>query len=218
MLPPHPSATDMTGRPLAGPAAPTVRAGLARQTVGGVAPLDAQFGADEKQTVPDRLRPVLFPGDGMSTYAILDAAKVPNLPEMLETSGLMHRCLFTGAAREDFGRAAPWIVRLEAGAPLTRCLFSRSDAPWHLWDAAPGIFVLSDGDLDAVSAHFRKFTRVQDADGAWFFFRFWEPSIWDGIAAGDEAFARRLLGPHRVVYRARAAAEAATFRVVGDGT
>ena len=56
-------------------------------TIEGVEPLDAQLGVAELKTVPDALYEPLFgqPSDARShTYAILDAAKVPNLPELLE--------------------------------------------------------------------------------------------------------------------------------------
>ncbi|MEP4929489.1 MAG: hypothetical protein ABJT31_17080, partial [Hyphomicrobiales bacterium] len=56
------------------------------------------------KTVPDALYEPLFgqPDDTpLHTYAILDAAKFPNLPELLEVSGLVHRCLFKGDAFDE---------------------------------------------------------------------------------------------------------------------
>ncbi|MCU0911500.1 MAG: DUF4123 domain-containing protein [Rhodobacteraceae bacterium] len=189
-----------------------------RRKIDAVRPLDAQFHAAPKLCVPEPLAALLFPGAPFTTYAILDAAKVANLPEMIGTSGLPHRCLFSGAAEETLGAVAPWVVGLAADNAFTRCLFSRSDAPWHLWDAAPGIFVVSQADLDSVWSHFRKFTRVQDEAGRWFYFRFWDPAVWDGILDGDEGFAARLLGPHQVVFRSRATADGATFKAAGAAT
>ncbi len=74
----------------------------------------------------------------MLTYAILDAAKITNLPELLEASPLEHRCLFKGSAYDALKDAAPWVVRLENGNSFTRNLFTRSSAPWHQWwDSEP---------------------------------------------------------------------------------
>lgn len=163
------------------------------ETIEGVEPLDAQLGAFPKKTVPDALSDVMFGQPGpiaaeieaaggkatavspMQTYAILDAAQVINLPELLEDSGLEHCCLFKGSAYDELKNVAPWIVRLEEGNSFTRNLFSRSDAPWHLWDTDPGIYVRSRGTLEEMARHFRKFTRVQDESGKWFYFRFWKP-------------------------------------------
>lgn len=162
------------------------------ETIGGVAPLDTQIGVFPKKTVPDVLYDVMFgqhePTEAeikaasggisaespMQAYAILDAAKVINLPELLENSGLEHRCLFKGDAYAELKNVAPWIVRLEEGNSFTRNLFTRSDAPWHLWDSEPGIYARSSGTLEDMWRHFRKFTRVQDEKLGWLYFRFWE--------------------------------------------
>lgn len=112
-----------------------------------------------------------------NTYAILDAAVCGFLPELLDTSDLPHRCLFTGKVQEDTGDAAPWLVQLEPDHRLTRMLVSTSERPGGLWDAAPGIIIKSNLDLDAVWTHCRKFTRLQDAEGKWLFYRFWSATV-----------------------------------------
>ncbi|EPX81843.1 DUF4123 domain-containing protein [Litoreibacter arenae] len=164
----------------------------------GVEPLDAQFGVDEPKTVPDALLHALFGksdfidnefGETESNltnmhdeesyvYAILDAAQISGLPELLETSGLEYRCLFKGEAYEELRDVAPWIVQLKEGSNFVRNLFTRSKAPWHLWDAGAGVFVQSRSDLNDVWAHFRKFTKVQDEEGRWYYQRYWEPTSW----------------------------------------
>ncbi len=87
---------------------------LTIETIDDIEPLDAQFGVHPKKTVPDILYAPLFGqpepteaeiaaagGDPanippMNLYAILDAAKVEGLLELLENSELEHRCLFQG--------------------------------------------------------------------------------------------------------------------------
>lgn len=215
--------------------APASEPSLRVEQIKGVRPLDSQFGIDQPKTAPDALVELLFGqpypkeaeivtavGDPdqlphLETYAILDAAKVVNLPEMLETSDLEHRCLFKGAAYAEMKDVAPWIVRLEDGNTFTRNLFTRSDAPWHLWDVNAGIYLRSSETLDVVRAHFRKFTRVRDSTGKWYYFRFWEAPYLEGLLENGHAETiRRLLGagdlltcdPHqgrlRVVYRSTA--------------
>ncbi len=165
------------------------------ETIKDVEPLDAQIGAFPKKIVPNALNDALFGRAGptsaelvaargnapsvsaMQTYAILDAAKVTNLPELLERSTLEHRCLFKGTAYDEMKDVAPWIVRLEGRETFTRYLFTRSDAPWHLWDAEPGIYVLSHEKLDDLWRHFRKFTRLKDESAKWLYWRFWEPEV-----------------------------------------
>ena len=101
----------------------------------------------------------------MYIYAVLDAAKIANLPELLERSGLEHRCLFKNDAFDKLKDVAPRIVRLEEGNRFTRFFFTKSDATQHLWDAKPGIFIRSDASPEELSQHFRKFTRIRDEQG-----------------------------------------------------
>lgn len=167
-------------------------------TIDDVEPLNGQFGINHPETVPDALREPLFgqpePTTAevdptqitpLLTYAILDAAKISGLPELLDASGLEHRCLFKGNAYDELKDVAPWIVQIEDGNSFTRNLFTLSDAVWHLWDSEPGIYIRSRGTLDEMWAHFRKFTRVKDEDGKWFYFRFWEPREFAGIMGQD---------------------------------
>ncbi|WP_208353557.1 DUF4123 domain-containing protein [Pseudaestuariivita rosea] len=185
---------DMAADPQTAPDSPS----LIIETIEGVEPLDDQFGVDPKKTMPDALYDALFGqpdpteadlkvtgGDPkvaptLHTYAILDAAKVPNLPELLASSDLEHRCLFKGQAEDDLRDVAPWIVKLEEGNSFTRNLFTqdtKNPAPWYLWDKEPGIYIRSNATLDDLWKHFRKFTRVEDISEKWFYFRFWEPKV-----------------------------------------
>ncbi len=172
---------------------------LVIDVVEGVEPLDDQFGAASPKTVPDALYQPLFgpvdPSEAeieaaggdpkhvppMQTYAILDAAKLVNLQVILDTSGLEHRCLFKGEAYDELKDVAPYIVRLEEGNDFTRHLFTVGKAPWCMWDIEPGIYVRSRGTLDDMWRHFRKFTRVQDEAGKWYYFRFWDGVFWTAV-------------------------------------
>lgn len=194
------------------------------EIVENVAPLGPQLGVYPAQTVPEALRDVLFGqpmpdemeinaagGDSdalasMQTYAVLDAGKVPGLIERLAGSDLQHRCLFKGSASGDFGHIAPWLVRLEDGNALTRSLFSITGMPSDLWEVEPGILIRSRAPLDEVWGHLRKFTRVQDVEGKWFYFRFWEGWYFHVLADRQNTlpelsrlFARILHGAHVVV-------------------
>lgn len=181
------------------PAEPSLRT----STIESVEPLDTQLGVVELKTVPDALREPLFgqlSDVPLHTYAILDAAKVPNLPELLEASGLVHKCLFKGGAYDELKNVAPWIVQLEEDNAFIRNLFTRSDAPWHLWDAEPGIYLRSHGTLDEMWKHFRKFTKIQDEKGNWLYFRFWEPRALAALTLdGGARLPDRVMGAPSIV-------------------
>lgn len=149
-------------------------------------PLDAQSDKTIRKSVPDALFGTLFDlveGEELSTFAILDAAKIPDLPEILIGSGLEHQCLFIGDALEELGHVAPWIVQLEDDNNFTRSLFTDTDpaSPWTHWTKDAGIYLRSSASLEDLCAHFRKFTKVRmdgipDNDrAAWQYFRFYDP-------------------------------------------
>lgn len=169
------------------------------RTIEGVTPLDAQIGAFPKKTVPDALYDALFgqpkptatevhAADGdvtaiipMNTYAILDAAKITNLPDILEGSGLEYTCLFKGSALEDLKNIAPWIVSLGIENLFTRNLFTKSNMPFHLWDEAivsgGSMFCRSYMPIDEIKKHFRRFTQVKNESGKIINISFWSPSF-----------------------------------------
>lgn len=170
------------------------------EEIEGVEPLDAQFGAWPLKAVPDALMIPLFgqvaPTEAdmarygemasvppMKTYAILDAAKVFGLADLLEVSGLACRCLFKGDSASQYRDVAPYLVELKEGNSFTTTLFTylpdraENMTSVHMWHKEPGIYVRSRASFDEIWKHFRKFTRIQDEDDKWYFFRFWEPDV-----------------------------------------
>lgn len=196
---------------------------LCINTIENVVPLDQQFAVSLKKTVPDELREVLFGqpeatraevaaanGDSasvppMRTYAILDAATVVNLPELLGTSGLEHQCMFKGAAFDDLKDVAPWIVRLEEGNDFTRRLFTGQGGINGLWDSAPGLYLRSRENLVEVQGHFRKFARVKMPEKGWVFFRYYDVVTLQAITRSSESLRNGFFGfmgqLHSLMYR-----------------
>lgn len=142
-------------------------------------PLDHQFGAWPKRQIPEPLVPLLFPPDGdpeMSTFVLLDAARIPNLRERLDTTEVEHTCLYNGEAEAQWGHVAPWLAKLTPDSRLLRPLFTDSGQPGDLWGAAAGVFLRSHATMDELRAHFRKFTKLYDPErGRMMFFRFYAP-------------------------------------------
>lgn len=172
------------------------------QELGPITPLDAQFGVHPKKSVPNALQDALFGqpepseaeraafGDApLATYAVLDAAKMPYLlTGLLQSSGLRYQSLFQGEAQEELGEYAPYLVELKDGNDFTRRLFTGPKGIGGLWEKELGIFIRSRADFDALRRHLRKFTKVQDENGKWFYFRFWEGKYWlaIGLLSGSD--------------------------------
>ncbi|RAU18527.1 hypothetical protein DN062_07070 [Nitrincola tibetensis] len=180
----------MTRLPGSGDATEHDKHWLQIEEIGPITPLDAQFGVYPKKTVPDALREALFgqpdPTDAeradfgddvppLVTYAVLDAAKMPYLlTSLLEDSGLRHQSLFQGKAQEELAEHAPYLVELIEDNDFTCRLFTGPDGIGGLWERRLGIFLRSRAGFNTVRKHLRKFTKVQDENGKWFYFRFWD--------------------------------------------
>lgn len=158
-----------------------------------VEPLDQQFGAWPKLTVPSALQDAIFgqpePTEAeremfkgevppMRTYAVLDAAKWPYmLVSLLETSGLKHQSLFQGAGQEEYGDHAPYLVELQEGNEFTQRLFTKRELPFGYHEKGLGTCFRSRASFAEFRNHLRKFTKVQSNEGDWYFFRFWDPLV-----------------------------------------
>ncbi len=175
---------------------PALQVDITATRIEGFAPLDAQLGAAQTVCVPGSLHEPIF-GGAANVYAVLDANRMPALPEVIEAAELQASCLFSGESAEH-GDAAPWLVRLHATDALTRHLFTDGDendlAPWECWRARAGILIRANMPLDALRSHLRRFMRVQDSMGRPFFFRFWEPltapAYFSNLADRPDAIAR----------------------------
>ncbi len=223
---------DAASMPLSGA---TLPASPALAVIAPVEPLNGGFDPDGPQDyVPHAIAKALFgqpapdaptvagdadPQPPTQTFALLDAAKVPGLVELLASSDLEHRCFFKGQPFETLKDVAPWLVRLERGNRFTRYLFTddpHEDVPWYLWRANPGVFIRSQSDFEKVFKHFRKFIKVTDDTGAWLYVRMAEPAFWQGLIrpeAAAEGFGARLLaGGHQVLWR-----DGPRFHVYGPG-
>lgn len=163
-----------------------------------VEPLDGQVEIWPKKNVPAALMEPLFdqptPTDTeiahyggvefvppMKTYAILDAAKFQWGFSEIEDCELPFRCLFKGKAAKELENVAPYLIEINPEAIFTRRLFTHNPkmpdemTSVHLWRKDPGIYVRSRASFDDFWKHLRKFTRIQDEAGKWYYFRFWEP-------------------------------------------
>lgn len=113
--------------------------------------------------------------------ACLDANRIGNLRELLETTGVPHLCMFKGNLAEEAAEAAPWLVKLRPGDKLLRMLLSGSapgrENPFAFRSSEAGIFIETDMTMPDLQRHLRRFLRVATPDGRNFLFRYWEPSV-----------------------------------------
>jgi hypothetical protein len=124
-----------------------------------------------------RLLAALFPpaaedgGPPPAVVAVLDGARDPRIYRALYDSRLEYECLFAGDLSYELALAAPYLVRLEAHAPLSRWLVEEG------WGKSFGIFAWSRADFETLRRHFRRLLQVKDEQGNRLFFRYYDPRV-----------------------------------------
>ena len=137
--------------------------------------------AGRVRSLPSDVRDALFQDNAGTTYAVLDAARIFGLRELVDAQNDRGKCLFIGEAQNEHGDVAPWLVQLSPDASLTRALLSEGDPPQGLWNASPGILLRSHLSFDEVYRHLRRFLSINDHAGRRMFWRFWEPTFWGAL-------------------------------------
>jgi hypothetical protein len=118
------------------------------------------------------LASALWPeGQALEAYAILDGARSPRVHSMLQSPALPSCCLYSGKLSAPLQAAAPYVVHLRRGVPEVEELLERA------WGASWGIFLRSEGNLESLRRHFRRFLRVRTEAGQTIVFRYYDPRV-----------------------------------------
>ncbi len=105
------------------------------------------------------------------TYAILDGAAVPDLPNKLYEMNPINICLYQGELEPDLVYVAPYLVHLFPGTPFTDWLLT------ECWGKHWGIFAQSPLSLTGMRKHFRLLLTVYDDQGNPMLFRYYDPRV-----------------------------------------
>lgn len=119
----------------------------------------------------EALREQLFQGPELSTFAVLDGARVEKLLRAIGTHQAEGACLFAGKLDPSVARTAPYVVRLERDASFTAWLLERG------WGKSYGIFLRAHGTLDELRKHLKRFLLVAGPDGKRLYFRYYDPRV-----------------------------------------
>lgn len=141
--------------------------------------------------IPDEAIKALFgatnsPGSMPTSFAILDASANPYIPELIAQVAGKTRPIYDSVAEQSYSAQAPWLIELKPDDRFLRKLFSFGEAPWHLWGNGLGIFLRATATFDQVRNHLRRFLKIRDANGKWYYFRFWEPATAAAFFGGLE--------------------------------
>ena len=106
-----------------------------------------------------------------ATFAILDVARDERIYRAVYDSKLEYECLFAGDLSYELALAAPYLVRLDEAAPLTRWLLEEG------WTSSVGIVAWSLDDIEGLRRHLRRLLQIKDQAGKKLYFRFYDPRV-----------------------------------------
>lgn len=117
-----------------------------------------------------RLREILSRGPG-TLYAVLDAARTPEIPALLSTSNHTYQSLYEGVEGDLLAMVAPYLIELPSGSKILDVLIERG------WGRSWGIYLASDRPFAWVRKHLRHFLKVELQGGKRVYFRFYDPRV-----------------------------------------
>lgn len=123
--------------------------------------------------------------------AILDAAALPGLEDLLAVETDSYSCLFDGDAAEALGSVAPWVAMLSPDSTVLREGLRKKAC---LLMAAPG-------GIDPIRKRFRKVSKLRVDDDSWVYFRFWDQTFRDWMFLYPEGpFPPGIFAPGEAMY------------------
>jgi Domain of unknown function (DUF4123)/FHA domain len=109
-------------------------------------------------------------GFGDSLYAVLDAARDPQILELLRESYAEYESLYEGKSAEDLVDYAPYLTRPALDPALLDLLVTEG------WGKSWGVYFSCPQPVREVRKHLRQFLMVQIQDRA-VYFRFYDPRV-----------------------------------------
>jgi hypothetical protein len=104
-------------------------------------------------------------------FALLDAARSPNVLELLRDGREEYQSLYEGPKAEEWAAFAPYLVALPPGSRLLE------DVVRGGWGQSWGVYLSCRQPLGEVRKHLRHFLRVQLEGGPRVLFRFYDPRV-----------------------------------------
>jgi|GEM_PF-2903735 len=123
----------------------------------------------------------------LNTFLVVDAILRRSITKFFDLShqDVPTQCLFTGKAAKDLEESAPYLIDMslsdEALNNKDKIPTFHRDFFEHHWEQITGIIIRTTASMDELHHHLRKFTKIQDSQGKWVFFRFWDPRTLDMV-------------------------------------
>lgn len=137
----------------------------------GAGPQEAQQpGEGELSGIAGRaLEKLRLPGEPL--YAVMDAARDPDVLRLVAESGESSRPLFEGEAAHKLMAFAPYLVFFAAESKLLATLLEAG------WGKSWGVYFTSAAGFMDIHGHLREMLVAEDEEGATMLFRYYDPRV-----------------------------------------
>ena len=114
---------------------------------------------------------VLLRGEFQPLYAVLDAAREPEVLKVLFESKEKYQSLYEGPPSAQLAHFAPYLVKLVSESMLLETLVRQG------WGKNWGVYFTCAQPFEGVRRHIRHFLMVKMPDGKQVYFRFYDPRV-----------------------------------------
>ncbi|MCI5166356.1 MAG: DUF4123 domain-containing protein, partial [Candidatus Electrothrix sp. GM3_4] len=104
-------------------------------------------------------------------YAVLDAARMPEVPQTLLNHQVLYGSLYEGPLGGKLKEAGPYLVSLTPDSPLCKEIIRT------YWGNSSCLLILCSSEFKAVREHLRNFLMVKDEQAKIIYFRFYDPRV-----------------------------------------
>lgn len=107
----------------------------------------------------------------ITTYIVLDAAKMYGAIGKARELNPKNICLYQGESKRSLGAVGPWLFEFQQNSAFSQWIFD--NARGNNW----GVIFHSKADFQKIFRHLRKFLIVSTEDGRELYFRFYDPRV-----------------------------------------
>ncbi|WP_223669973.1 DUF4123 domain-containing protein [Kangiella shandongensis] len=133
--------------------------------------------------IDPELKNLLFKSD-IRTYLLVDATsrnRITTTFDLDDYDEVKKQSLYSGQLAQELKQQAPYVIDItlteeQLGDDNLVPKFHRDFFSNH-WGKGTAILLHSQNDINDIVFHLKKFIKIRDTDGKWFYFRFFDPNI-----------------------------------------
>lgn len=167
-------------------------------------PYDPNKASSQQPWIDPELKELIFT-ETQHTYLLVDATRrnqVTTTFDLEDYNDIDMRCLYSGQLAQDLKQYAPYLIDMTLSSEQLNDddnipKFHRNFFEKH-WGENTGIILQSEQTIDDLHFHLKKFIKIQDENGKWFYFRFFDPRVMNHYLESIQRWPQRVAKWYRI--------------------